>query len=63
MTRKKDAYKVDMDLDLGDLFARDSNRPTVRNSTDSLPIIKALDIIVKHMRSEGRRERTISDFG
>ena len=52
-----------MDLDLGDLFARDSNRPTVRNSTDSLPIIKALDIIVKHMRSEGRRERTISDFG
>jgi integrase/recombinase XerD len=62
MTRKKDAYKVDMDLDLGDLFARDSIRPTVRNSTDSLPIIKALDIIVKHMRSEGRRERTISDY-
>ena len=58
MSRKNSAYKVDIDLDLSDLFARDSKRPT----GDSMSVKEALDIVVRHMRAEGRRNRTISDY-
>lgn len=59
MTKKKSAYKVDVDL--SDVFAveRDSKRPTERKG---MTIAQALDVVVKQMQAAGLRERTISDY-
>ena len=60
MTKKKKAYKVDVDLN--DIFR---NRPTQsQRSTErhTLTVSQALEIIVKQMQAAGLRERTISDY-
>lgn len=59
MTKKKSAYKVDVDL--SDVFAveRDSKRPTERKG---MTLAQALDVVVKQMQAAGLRERTISDY-
>ena len=57
MTKKKPEYKVDVDL--SDLFGRGDMRNPDRNA---MTVSKALEIVEKHMRAAGLRERTISDY-
>lgn len=65
MTRKKDVFKVDVDL--SDLFTSgDVTNSLVNNFNNSekvgISIYKALDIVCDQLRQEGRRPRTISDY-
>ena len=58
MTKKKEAYKVDVNLtDLLAEIPRPNERPK-----NALSVTRALEIVIQQMRGQGRRERTIRDY-